>query len=76
MMTHPVSPVNEVDGQNFEVRLLLAGVPPLYNVVGDLAASVVLWGLPGQVARVCLDVRDTDVPRGKRAVCKHKVVRW
>lgn len=50
MMTHPVSPVNEVDGQNFKVRLLLAGVPPLYNVVGDLAAPVVLWGLPGQVA--------------------------
>lgn len=54
--THPVSPVDEVDGQNFEVRLLLAGVSAFHNVVGDLAASVVLWGVPGQVARVRLDV--------------------
>lgn len=55
-MTHPISPVNEVRGENFKVRLLLAGVPSLHNVVGDLAASVVLRGIPGQIARVRFDV--------------------
>lgn len=67
-MTHPVSPVDEVDGQNFKVGLLFAGVSALHDVVGDLAASVVLRGVPGQVARVCLDVRNHNVPRGKRTV--------
>lgn len=69
-MTHPVSPVDEVDGQNFKVGLLLTGVPALHDVVGELAASVVLRGVPGQVARVCLDVRDHNVPWRKRAVCQ------
>ncbi len=55
-MTHPVSPVDEVDGENVKVGLLLTGISALHNVVGDIAASVVLRGIPGQVARVCLDV--------------------
>lgn len=49
-MTHPVSPVDEIDGQSVKVGLLLAGVSALHDVVGDIAASVVLRGVPGQVA--------------------------
>lgn len=67
-VTDPVSPVDEVDGYNLKVGLLLAGISVFHNVVGDVAASVVLGGIPGQVARLRLDVRDHDVPRRKRAV--------
>lgn len=49
-ITHPKSPVDEVNGQNFKVGLLLAGVSALHDVIGDLTASIVLWGIPGQVA--------------------------
>ena len=66
--SHPVSPVNQVYGENIKVRLLLAGVSELQDVVCDLAATVVLWGVPGQVARVRFDVRDHDVLWRKRSV--------
>lgn len=54
--THPISPVDEVGGQDLKIRLLLAGISVLQDVVGDLTASIVLWGVPGQVAGVRLDV--------------------
>lgn len=69
-ITHPKSPVDEVIGQNFKVGLLLTGVSALHDVIGDLTASIVLWGVPGQVAWFCLDVWDYNVSRRKRAVWK------
>lgn len=54
--THPVSPVNQVGGLHLKVRFLLAGISALNDVVGDLAASVVLRGVPCQVAGICFDV--------------------
>lgn len=54
--SYPISPVNEVDGENIKVRLFLACISALNNVVSNLASSIVFWSVPGQVARVCFDV--------------------
>lgn len=48
--THSESPVNQIDGKNFIIRFLLAGISTLHNIVGNLTAPIVLWGIPGQVA--------------------------